>query len=193
MKDGTPTLKSVIDGAIAAALLEVHTAMPGRVVSYNKTTQTATVQPIIRKNAKVRIPPIPGVSVMFQGNDVISIAWPVKKGDTGLLVFAESSMDKWKTGDGDDVDPGDLRRFDLSDAMFIPALRSRKKPIPAAGVHDTALVIEAPQAHICGDAPLALKADALSLKDAIEGLVCSNGTITHPLIDVNGTSKLRGG
>lgn len=202
MKSNTPTLPGVIRAAIKAALIDVHTAIPGRVLSYDKTKQVATVQPIVRKDATTKLPAIPGVSVMFLGNDTFSLTWPVKKGDTGWLMFAESSLDKWKTGGGDDVDPGDDRRFDLSDAVFIPALRSQKRPVPATGVHDTALVLDGPDLHLGGDKELVTREEFRDFVDNYYKIhthpapggttsAASVGTVSGSAFA--GTSKLKGG
>lgn len=176
MKSTTPTLQGVLREAIAAALVDVHTAIPGKVVSYDKLKQTATVQPIIRKNATIKFPAIPDVPVMFGGNDDCSISWPVKKGDTGLLVFAEKSMDKWKASGGGDVDPGDGRRFDMSDASFIPALRSRNKAIPTDGIHDEAVVIRGPLVHLGGAAGVQPTFMADSFMTAFDTLIAAIST-----------------
>jgi hypothetical protein len=53
---------------------------------------------------------------------------PVSVGDTGLLVFADGSLDVWLARGGV-VDPLDDRHHALSDAVFIPGLRPFSNPI----------------------------------------------------------------
>ena len=57
--------------------------------------------------------------MQFPGAGGYRITFPVAEGDTGLLLFAESSLDKWLVSGGT-VDPEDDRRHDLTDAVFLP-------------------------------------------------------------------------
>jgi hypothetical protein len=205
----TPTLASVIRDAIEAALFDVHTCIPGKIVTYDKVNQTATVQPLIKSafinesgvRESVKIPAIPGVSVMLLGNSAFSISWPVQKGDTGLIMFSEASLDKWKVRGGE-VDPDDDRRFNLSDAMFIPALRPWNGPIPPDGISDTAMIIRGPEIQAGGNEELAFKSDVQAIKDAISDAAVSAGdggatfktNILAGLLGIPvGTSVLKGG
>jgi len=47
---------------------------------------------------------------------------PIKKGDLGMAVFCERSIDKWLSGEGQIVSPEDPRHHSLSDAFFIPGV-----------------------------------------------------------------------
>lgn len=51
-----------------------------------------------------------------------AIRFPLAKGDTGLLVFNDRSLDQWMKSDGRPTNPKDGRSHDLSDAVFIPGL-----------------------------------------------------------------------
>lgn len=168
----TPTLSELLRTAMSAKMTDVHTAIPAKVLSYDSTKQSVSVQPLIRRGyvdaAGERqvesLPVINGVPVSFPGSGNFSITWPLAEGDTGLLLFAEASIDKWKSYGGE-VDPMDDRRFHLSDAVFVPGLRPFNSAIPSTGVHATAMVIQSNGAiHAGGSSALALKADIDALR-----------------------------
>lgn len=127
-----PTLAEVIDKAIRAKLLDLHTALPARIEKYYINEQKADIKPLLSRKYKnnginkitVEIPIIPGVPVHhLSSNDRKSyIHLPIKKGDLGMAVFCERSIDKWLSGEGQIVSPDDPRHHSLSDAFFIPGI-----------------------------------------------------------------------
>lgn len=151
----TPTLHDVIKTGIDAALKDVHTAMPGVVVSYDKTTGFATVQPSLKRayvgGSVVDLPRIVNVPVWqprAKGGSAF-IHMPVEKDDPVLLIFCERSIDKWKSKGGV-IDPQDIRRHALSDAFALPGGYPKNKPLPSdvdgsaitVGIGDTRIVIK---------------------------------------------------
>jgi len=106
--------------SVNAMLCNVHTSLPGIVVSYDATNNKATIQPALNKNftsGEVPMPILESVPIMFPNN----IVFPVNKGDYVLLIFVERSIDLWLSVGGQ-VTPTDPRKFDLSDAIAIPGL-----------------------------------------------------------------------
>lgn len=142
MTQRTPTPGEVIRNAIDARLVDVHTALPAKVISYDASTRSVSAQPLIKRvdrdEAGERIvrslPVVSNVPVAFPG-----ITLPLEKGDTVLLVFAETSLDKWLDRGGE-VDPIFDHRFDLSDAIAFPLVYSLRDA-PAAD--SSATVVEA--------------------------------------------------
>lgn len=130
--DITPTLEQVIKNAIEGRLTDVHTALPGEILSYDSTKQVCSVQPcIMRKyvNGKiVKIPVINSVPVIHPRSGSAIIHLPLKAGDKVLLIFAERSIDIWKSAGGC-VDPLDTRKHHFSDAIAIPGLYPISAPI----------------------------------------------------------------
>lgn len=108
------TARAVVDG--------IHTAMPGEIVSYN--AGTATVQPvgkyITSDGAELNYPKITECPVCFPfcQNAGVGIAFPVKKGDSCIIIISEVELDAWRSGAASE---GSLR-FDLTSAMVIPGL-----------------------------------------------------------------------
>lgn len=201
--DSTPSLASVLRGAIEAHMSDVHTAMPGRVETFDPATQKATVQPLVRRpyldedgeRIPERLPVVAGVPVMFPGSGGFSLTWPVAVGDVGLLVFASCSLDRWLARGGE-VDPADERRHTLSDAVFIPGLRPFSAPGPAT--HATAMVITAPgEIHVGGTSALALLSELVALRDHVASLPVGgtgSAVLVGPALPATptGTTKLKG-
>lgn len=124
------TLQELLGKFRESIAAEIHTAIPGKIVKYDETTQKADVQVLVKERysdeagaTQVRdLPVIPSVPVQFPGAGGYRITFPIAVGDTGLVVFAEASIDKWLVSGGS-VDPEDERRHDLTDAVFLPGLR----------------------------------------------------------------------
>lgn len=120
---------------IATELAEVHTTLPGVIVSYDGAT--AVVRPALPKqlaNGDVLPPPqIVQVPVCWPCGDlqggVALISVPLKPGDAVKLSFSERALEGWLSGT--DAAPDDPRQFDLSDAFAAPVLR------PGRGRADT--------------------------------------------------------
>lgn len=138
----SPELATVIRNAISARLVDVHTAMPAKVQSYDSDSQTADIEPelsrIVRDAAGVRstetLPIIPCVPVAFPGAGGFFVAFPVQAGDTGLLIFNEYAIDRWRADAPGD--PGDERRHGLSGAVFIPGLKTSSNALADADATD---------------------------------------------------------
>ena len=123
-------IKTVIEGWIGKNIDNVHTAMPGSVVSYDPGTNRAQVQPSgkfkMDDGRSLSYPIIHNVPVVFPTGcgGTAGVTFPVQKGDGCLLVFAESQLDDFISGG----DSGDPRSHDMNDAICIPGLYSGAVP-----------------------------------------------------------------
>jgi hypothetical protein len=111
--------------AVLFQLYDVHTALPGIIISYDNTKQKATIQPALKKSytdgTTQEMPILNNVPVIFPRAGGASLTFPVLQGDTCLLLFIERSTDLWKSTGGI-VAPNDPRKFDLSDAVAFMGL-----------------------------------------------------------------------
>jgi len=118
-----PSLADLLNTAIDSRLCDVHTAMPGIVKSYDRATQTAKIQPALkRKYADGRIVDLPiinKVPVKFPRSKGKWIHFDLEVGDVVTIIFSERSLDNWKEKGGL-VSPDDPRKFNLSDAYAFP-------------------------------------------------------------------------
>jgi len=131
----TPTLESVLLGAIKAQLKTVRIGMPGIVQSYDVVTQTASVQPALTEHDGTKVPPITNVPVLFPGSASHTITWPLSPGDEVWLFFAERSIDAWLDLGGYRP-PDNPRLFDWSDAVCYPAPLTKGNPITQASTEN---------------------------------------------------------
>lgn len=124
----TPSLVEVIRAALDYALADVHVAMPGRVVKYEAALQAADVQPLLKRTTinddaseeVEEIPVLPRVPVVFPRAGGYFLSFPVVPGDSVLLVFNDRSIDNYSASSGAaPVDPVDLRKHDISDAVAL--------------------------------------------------------------------------
>lgn len=129
MSNPTPQLATIIDLAFARRASGMRVSLPGRIESYDAATQRATVQPLVMEShtddlgerVAELLPVVTDVPIMFPGSGAYRITWPVAAGDTVLLVFSSSSLDRWLARGGE-VDPEDDRHHNISDAVAIPGL-----------------------------------------------------------------------
>ncbi len=125
----TPSLETIFDLALSKRLKDVRVSIPGRIERYNPSTQKADVQPLVMEEyvddlGDRQVKPLPvctNVPVLFPGVGSWRITGPVHTGDTVMLLFSSSSIDRWAARGGM-VDPQDDRHHDLSDAVAIPGL-----------------------------------------------------------------------
>ena len=140
-----PTQAQVQEQAQQAARGPVKVAQPAWVLSYDRATQTATIQIAtaykVRNDAgelvaRVR-PPVANVPVQFCG----SVTWDLEDGEWGMALIADRSMDEWKATASQSVDPRDPRRFDVTDAVFLAGVRPAADPLPSTAYKNGSVVL----------------------------------------------------
>lgn len=132
-RDIPPSAEGLTRAWIERYLGELHVAMPGRVESYDPTTQTANVKPLVRhaapqpdgSTAQEDLPVIPSVPVLWPRAGGWFMAMPLAVGDSVQLLVNSAAIGHWRAGQGEVTDPGDLRRHHLSHAVAIPGLATR--------------------------------------------------------------------
>jgi len=134
------SLSAAIRGAFINLLKEVHTTLPGEIVSFNPSTQTAEVQASIKRiyvkeqadgseiETAINIPILINVPVMFPRGGGWCITFPVKAGDECIIFFSERAIDVWRKNGGVQS-PKDWRMHDYSDAICQVGLSSAPNTI----------------------------------------------------------------
>lgn len=183
-----PQLSEVIADAIGGELANVHTSIPGKVVSYDAPTQTASVRLGVKFSRRgpdgERIPyeaaPLADVPILWGvgGGGAYSDTWPLERGDEVWILFAERSVDEWIMEGNDVAVPDSVRRFNLSDAVAIPAASSRKTPLPADAVAN-ARVIRADEIRLGGAAAFDYVALASLVRAELDLLWSAMSSHTH--------------
>jgi len=141
MSERRTTLQAVIDEALAAGLRDLYTMIPAKVVKWDADKQRADCQPLIKNVTSgeeddrevTSCPVVPGVPVQFIGAGGFRMTCPISDGNTiiegsaakattGMLIFSHRSLDKWLSGNGDEVDPEFDHDHGFQDAVFMPGL-----------------------------------------------------------------------
>lgn len=116
-------LAEVIMRAVRKAQQDTRVAMPARVISYDPSTRLARVQILqpdrTEDGVQVAQPVIPEVPVFMPSGGGVSMTFPIKPGDEGIVHFADQDIGGWSQ-DGDASAPDSRRRHSLTDGMFVP-------------------------------------------------------------------------
>jgi hypothetical protein len=128
---------------VNSLLLDVHTAMPGQVISFDSSTQTASVQPCLKRkfagqNEPTNFPTVEDVPVVFMGSGDFWVTVDVKADSYVLLIVSERAIDNW-IEQGGVSDPAKPRKFDMSDCIAIPGLLP--DPAKLSGFDSNAIAI----------------------------------------------------
>ena len=134
-------LTAEIEKTAKAVVNEIHTALPGEVVSFDG--ETATVKPlgeyVTSDGVSLSYPLITEAPVCFpcSQSSGIGIAFPIKKGDSCIIIVSEVELDAWRTG----ADSEGSLRFDLTSAIVIPGLLNGICDIATKALKEDAIVI----------------------------------------------------
>jgi hypothetical protein len=133
-----------VNQSIIELLNVVHTALPGKVLSFDKAKCEAVVQPYGKfkkpDGSMMDYPKINEVPVLFpqgSGQEAI-IVWPVKPGDECLVIISEQELGIWRKGG---EEPNTDLRYDLSSAVAIPGLFARPSAVVGEAYDNDALIV----------------------------------------------------
>ncbi len=133
----SPGYFDTVNLIIARYMAEVHTTMPGKVVAYDIATQTATIQPALKRSIGgqvLSLPQLLKVPVIFPATATTWLRLPIAAGDHVMIHCAEGSLDGWwRTGD--EVDPQIPAKFSLADAIATPGLHALPQAIVPRGAN----------------------------------------------------------
>lgn len=113
----------VIRLVLTKFLQETDDMLPARVISYNRKTNQAKVQPLIvvTTQDKKRVPraEVASIPVLQLGGGGWVISFPIAKGDLGWIKSNDRDISLFKQFLNESA-PNTLRLHDFADAMFIP-------------------------------------------------------------------------
>lgn len=105
---------------IETRLLDLHTCLPGRVISFDPVKQTAEVQPCVQRifieSGPVNLPPVVDVPVAFPGGGGFFLTFCPAAGDECILHFSERAIDFWYQHGGIQL-PSEYCMHELGDAF----------------------------------------------------------------------------
>jgi hypothetical protein len=117
----------LIGQAMEDRLLDVHTALPAIVKSYDAETQTVSAEPAVQRaghasdggTVHVTLPVCQFVPVCWPNGGGYYLHFPITAGDSVMLIFSEAAWAQYRES-GALSPPGDLRRHSLGYACAIP-------------------------------------------------------------------------
>lgn len=186
---------------IDRAMLQINTCIPGVIISFDPSSQTATVRPAVQMKTNVGgveenvdPPLIVEVPLVFPvaSTQGFSLTLPVAAGDPCLLVFSQRAIDNWHDLGG--VQPaggGGFRHHDMTDAFAILAPLPRTRVLTSWESSGIELRNSAKTSRVtvkngtieveCGNSSLTLAADG-----SITIVSTPKITITCPEVEVSG-------
>lgn len=156
---------------------KMHTGLVARVASFDAARRTVDAKPVFAQRYsngdRVPMPLLVGVPVAFPGGAGFELTHPLEAGDYVFVSFAERSLDEWQRRGGADLEPADLRRFDLSDGVAVAML---EPPSLAPAVDAENMVIGEREVGgmkitIYADGKVTIGAGAVELLDQITTLL----------------------
>lgn len=136
------TIEETIKAALEARISQIHTALPGIVVSYNASNQTADIRPAVQgliisqtednDDKPESLPVVPAVPVVYLRGTDYFIHTPINPGDSVLLLFLERDPVGWRQS-GDVAAPTDRRNHSLAHAIAIPGLFPSSNTLNVSG------------------------------------------------------------
>lgn len=190
----TASLPEVMKVGVDRALSEIHTCLPGRIESYDHTKQRAQVKPLIKKKYRdgqvAALPVIPDVPVVFPRAKDFSFTFPLEPGDFVMLHFSERSLELFLTKGGDQ-EPGDTRKFDLTDAIAVPGLYPFSEESLSENNEDVLTVFKENKIRITGGGNLEMEVAADKVVNV--GGNCTINVAGDANIDVGGSTVLSSG
>lgn len=176
---GQPSWPEILQTATDRSARHIHTALPGRVVSYDVASQTASVQLVVQVDGET-VAPLGDVPVCWPGGAAGFLHIPLVAGDNVLVVFSEEDYSKWwVTGS---VSPPEIQQRHGLHAIAIPGLNPETTPFPATGGHVTlAATNELRLGADDASDPVALKSLVeQAVLDLLDGVISSAGSVTAP-------------
>jgi hypothetical protein len=122
----------LIRKAILFDRMHLHTSQVAKVISYDSQKQTATVQPMVKRQVPKEggglefqlLPQIPDVRVGWLEGGGASLQMKLSPGDFVSLIFDEVDASQWRES-GQEGEPTDLELHGYSSCWALPVMRPR--------------------------------------------------------------------
>jgi hypothetical protein len=143
-----PSLADVMEAAIDARLMDVHTTTIGRVERVHTATRKVDVRAVFKRVLQTdegelvseSLPLIQQIPLGAFRAGGARIELPVAVGTWVVLVFFSDNIGKWIAQGGVDIESGDVERHGLTGAVAIPLLYPDTDQ-PAAPLSQTEIVV----------------------------------------------------
>lgn len=139
-----------VEETIQTMLNEVHTALPGKILSFSPEQNTAVIKPIgtivMPDGKRLAYPELTDVPILFPfcSSAKVGMAFPVQQGDFCLIILSEIELDEWRSGATSEAS----LRFDLTSAIAIPGLLQSGGDLVSKACRQNAVVLGAGEKEI---------------------------------------------
>jgi hypothetical protein len=131
-----PDMKTILDRWRNEIFSNLFCTMPGKINSFDTSTQSATVEIQIKRsigdNKIVSYPMLIDCPVFFLQGAGAYLEFPVSQGDLCLVAFVDRDIDSWWTT-GNVKEPNTTRKHSISDGIAIVGLNTKTKPLDLTG------------------------------------------------------------
>lgn len=209
-----PRLQEVVQRGIDKRARQIFNWLPGKVTKYDASKGQVDVQPLIQEpyldESDARqvesLPVIPAIPVLYYGSAAMCITVPISDGTLelnsqtvpatiGVILFCGRSLDKWLSGQGQEVDPQIDHEHADHDAVFVPGLNPFGSPLSVCPTDAMTVGSQTDK-----NARLVLKpgsgiqlGDGATAEVARKGDKAGGGTITLSFQKATGTGVVDGG
>lgn len=193
-KNAEPSRNPADDSTIAGAfrlildkfLQKTDDMLPAQVISYDRTTGFAEVQPLIMMvstaGEQVSRAPVASVPVLQIGGGGFILSFPIIAGDLGWIKANDRDISNF-TANFSEVRPNTARKHSFSDAMFIPHVM---KDFSISSDDAAAVVLQSTD----GSVLIALSADRLKLTAPTVEIVSTS--VMHNGVNIGATHRHSG-
>lgn len=134
-----------VKNTITELLQGVHTAIPGKIVTYNPAKCEAEILPYGKfkkpDGAYLDFPQLNHIPILFPQScgQAFTMVYPINPGDECLILIQEQTLDVWR-GAGAQSD-NDLR-FDLTNAVAVMGLFAKPQTLAKEAQEENKLIIQ---------------------------------------------------
>ena len=172
-----------VENTARAVVNDIHTALPGKIVSFDSGKCTAVVQPkgkyLTADGESLNYPMISDVPAVFPycRSCNAGMIFPVKPDDDCLIIISETELDEWRSGAASEAP----LRYDLTSAMTVPGLmREGGETVRKAVERNAAVIVSGTAEIIVANGKIDMTGEMI-----VHGNVSVDGTLTAGGINLN--------
>ena len=191
----TPTLASLLELHRKSTMRQINCHQVGEIVSFDASKQTAEVQIkmtfLLNKEIKTYPLLIDCPCVVLAGGEG-RVTFPIKKGDSCLVLFNDRDMDNWFSG-GQTMPPRTNRYHDFSDAIALVGLRNMQNKISDYLADGTELKYSGSTIKLQDNKVTITNGTAtIEMNSGNVTITCANMTVMSPTVSFSGDVAIAG-
>ena len=174
-----PELRDVLQAFRREIFSSLKCSIPGIIQSFDSDKQTATIQVAMQAAVGAEVKDYPllvDCPVVVLGGGPAFISFPINKGDSCLVLFADRALDNWYST-GNVVPPAQQRQHSLADGIALVGIRNLANAL--SNYDATGIGLNGPAVNVTGNLNVATGAtDVFTTSDGATVTVI-NGIIIN--------------